>query len=363
MAAKGRNRILLGGAALLAVAFVACIPNQNEDNLYREQLLLARAAVTGWSLRCDGAAAKEDMNKPFCQEDDFQGDFDSLLWNGLLCASGGEVWACQAVRDSQSADGRVWRSPRLRHIENGDIDRPSFSRDMALGGLVYLVHSRDVVFGDAWSRYIEAQGGLCPDTSDTCWVGPQLYWLFNQVAEHVGFRKLPPLTAAFYRGNNRSLREDFSERLFADRSLLLQALALSGAAGVAHGFEFHLVGTHLYLLKRMGRWSELNQQTAEVLSNAQPRNPFYRFLAGESVNSLAPEVLAMIPPFQPRVRYLWTLEKKDTEVHPLVVYDQSMGWEFVFMINLLLAPEAVAVEEPRPEETLLDIVTFGFFPF
>ena len=66
-----------------------------------------------------------------------------VLFGGLLCAAN-DMRGCALVRDSQDSDGRWWRSPRRNPGNDGD-DK-SFSRDMSLGVLLYLVRSHD---GDA----------------------------------------------------------------------------------------------------------------------------------------------------------------------------------------------------------------------
>jgi hypothetical protein len=70
-------------------------------------------------------------------------DGDMTLFNGLLCAVG-ETIGCDGVRDSQSADGRWWRSPRRAYLRlespNADV---SFSPDQLLGVLLYAITTRD----------------------------------------------------------------------------------------------------------------------------------------------------------------------------------------------------------------------------
>src|SRR5262245_41908479 len=55
-----------------------------------------------------------------------------MLWAGLLCAAG-ERAQCDAIRASQTTDGRLWRSPSRVNVQTQN----SSSRDMLLGFLHY----------------------------------------------------------------------------------------------------------------------------------------------------------------------------------------------------------------------------------
>jgi hypothetical protein len=80
-------------------------------------------------------------------------DGDMTLFNGLLCYSGESI-ACDAVRRSQTSDGRFWRSP-LRaqtnnlHYEEGQRfsanqgHDKSFSDDMEAGVLLWAIKTKN----------------------------------------------------------------------------------------------------------------------------------------------------------------------------------------------------------------------------
>jgi hypothetical protein len=96
-------------------------------------------------------------------------DGDMTLFNGLLCYSGNQL-ACEAVRRSQTPDGRFWRSP-LRaqtgnlHYEGGTAylddtgNDKSFSPDMELGVLLYAIRTRDTSALSRWYNWISASRG------------------------------------------------------------------------------------------------------------------------------------------------------------------------------------------------------------
>ena len=73
------------------------------------------------------------------------------LFNGLLCASGYRR-GCEAVRLAQAPDGGWYRSPRL--INTRGENKTSFSRDMAMGVMLYLVETRDREAARRWLNWI-----------------------------------------------------------------------------------------------------------------------------------------------------------------------------------------------------------------
>ncbi|MBF0240536.1 MAG: hypothetical protein HQM12_22780, partial [SAR324 cluster bacterium] len=88
---------------------------------------------------------------------------DAILFNALLCASGEDL-GCDAVRRSQDAQGRWWRSPMHKGNEHA-TDTASFSKDHALGVLLYLAAVKEKPGYDArgqalaWQRYMLREGG------------------------------------------------------------------------------------------------------------------------------------------------------------------------------------------------------------
>ena len=87
--------------------------------------------------------SKEGTNRDPCD------DGDMTLFNGLLCLAG-ESAGCDAVRNSQGADGRWWRSPRRINWEAPIYD-VSFSPDQALGVFGYIIGTRDAAAFERWA--------------------------------------------------------------------------------------------------------------------------------------------------------------------------------------------------------------------
>ncbi|NBO38908.1 hypothetical protein EBU99_10035, partial [bacterium] len=139
---------------------------------YLNNVLERRSQIQGWSIRCGVSASKDD-----CEVG------DAVLFNGLLCLAGDEL-SCEAVRRSQGSDGRMWRAEfRLaRDAVN------SFSRDMAVGVLAYLVATRDTDLAKRWMVWIEQNDyRLCRESTDNrCDFTPGFWTLFRDVWEFLG---------------------------------------------------------------------------------------------------------------------------------------------------------------------------------
>lgn len=256
-----------------------------------------RDQIQNWSIRCGFSVAKDNC-----------GVGDAALFNGLMCFSGDEL-ACEAVRRSQGSDGRMWRS-ELRVA--GDAVN-SFSRDMALGVLAYLVTTRDTGLGQRWMTWIEQNDQrLCRESSDNrCVITPGLWSLFRDVWTYLGL----PLT--------RSM----------DQVLLLDSsfLTLMQAQFAPLGFEVHLTAVSLLLRYKMGQKSETLTSLASALVTRQPTNPFFVYLSEGPSHRTVRLTHAWCPTSAPAYKYEWSFERNSGESPWL----RSMGWECVMLINLL----------------------------
>jgi len=290
--------ILLG---FLFIHLTACGKKSRADEAPRDPspLETSRLGIELWAEKCQGGAAKKDC-----------GDGDSTLWNGLLCASG-EAFACDAVRASQDESGRVWRSPRLKGID----PKNTFSRDMGMGTLAYLAKSKNKDFGEKWTAFINSNKGLCEKENENCGVTSTFFWAYNNVAEHVGFSKL-----------KTSVIFGFADTSIDDAFLVVQA------NNTPSGYQTHLVGVHVYLRLLEGKWNDALQVAADVLHKREPQNIFFEYLSKGKSQSLATKLEDRLP-FGPNPgRSQWCWERTDSEN----ACKDSMGWDFIFAINLML---------------------------
>ena len=138
---------------------------------------------------CEGYVSKKNCD-----------DGDSTLFSGLLCLSGIDA-GCDTVKASQDSSGRFWRSPR-RIGDN--LGKPnSFSRDMALGVLAYLIKTKDTDSANAWIRWIDHNrpcllkiGRSCKyrglhryckaDNDHRCTITPAMFQLMYYTWEYIG---------------------------------------------------------------------------------------------------------------------------------------------------------------------------------
>ena len=146
---------------------------------------------------CNGYVSKADCD-----------DGDSALFAGLVCLAGMDD-GCRTVEDSQDDEGRFWRSPRRK---GGNLGRHnSFSRDMALGVLAYLVAESDKQAAIDWWAWIWANrpcglkiGSKClvygwprycrDDTDNRCLITPTMLGAMYRVWVYLGLK--PPALMA-----------------------------------------------------------------------------------------------------------------------------------------------------------------------
>jgi hypothetical protein len=284
-----------------------------------DDLAAARAFWEEVAPLCEGHPSKGDCD-----------DGDTTLFNGLLCAAGDQR-GCAAVRASQSADGRWWRSPRRAGGNLGEGN--SFSRDMSLGVMRYLVAARD---GAAANRWLDWIGRNRPCVTEKPW----------------------PLSGCLVRGPHRMCRDDSDGRCTmtpATWALLHRVwthLGLSPSGDMRDwegwdgdftaiearanepGYELHLKAVTVLLKQLMDVSRVPREELAAILFDKQPDNPFFRWL----VEGPSPRVRARVLEVCPRReggnafrKHQWAWER-DTASE---AWRESMGWDCLFMAHLL----------------------------
>jgi hypothetical protein len=230
-------------------------------------------------------------------------DGDAMLWAGLMVAVG-DIGPIKGVKQCQSKSGRLWRSP-LR--VNMQAINP-FSRDMALGFILYYQHTKDNEMADKWLQYIQKTGALFPpsESSDTRHIiSPSLWWLMS------------------YAGFNVPWYWEFTRFIFPLFNRLETYFT-------PRGYQRHLKGVSLLILAKAT--GKLDIKTANILYKADPQNAFFAWLAGDKENAiklnnqLESQFLA-----HNGEGHQWCWERADDEKAWL----DSMGWEFDFIRRLL----------------------------
>lgn len=317
------------------------------------------AAGSGW---------RSFPSKHSCEDHE---DGDMTLFNGLLCAAG-ETAGCDAVADAQRADGRWFRSPKRRAIlESGVCDdsfdsdpssagarqydrycRNTLSPDMALGIQLYVAATNDVrrlaqwtqwldehrpeakkVFGiivGLWPRY--CTDDVCrkePGTNDCvagessrgCTMRPGDLAVLGQTMRHF---KLPRVGLGF-----QELLDSASANTFT-------IAPLDGLLNDT-GFSLHLTGVTVLTLRRLGHTNDRLAQTAQILTERQPKNPFFAYLHEGSTPRVRDMTVAVCPDKIADIsqeRNEWAWERADSKD----AWRHSMLWDCIFMAKLLEQP-------------------------
>lgn len=276
-----------------------------------------------------GYAAKPSADQP-CD------DGDSVIFNGLLCFSG-DARACQAVGDSQDADGRWWRSPR-RAAGEGRVAKTSFSRDQLLGVVFYLIALNKTDPEQAkeralkWHTWIKANGdAVCTESGTTCRVAPLNWTLIARLFDHL---KLP-------------LDSNLKGYLGTESNkIIISVIQLLTKAG----FELHNYAATTLAFAEMGHAANVEGWSKAITKvKGMEDNPFMQ-LSGKivcagtckdktvlnepvSLDDIAINVIAKCPDVASTSsnRSQWGWERATAEE----AWKNSMGWDCVFLANLL----------------------------
>lgn len=282
----------------------ACASDEDENQHFEkipttDELAELRESIRPWATRC-----YEDFP---CQHNDDH----VTLYAGALCLSG-ETFACDIARASQDDSGRIWRSPRQDEIR----ERNTSSRDMFVGMLMYWTQVGDT--NSAWKayQYLSANDWkLCPNAKDNrCEMDPKQYkvaWqTYKNTFQRMGLKPTPTMNKAAKGGDN----------------VLLGQVKLSKP-----GYQLHLSALQIWARQVMDRDSSKTDKAARILVDRQPTNPFFRYIAGD-IDRAKQIVWEQCPREQTADPIHWKWAHRDE------VRDDrdSMGWDCIFMINLLL---------------------------
>ena len=230
-------------------------------------------------------------------------DGDSMLWAGLMQAVG-DTRSTLGIKMCQTSDGRLWRAPS--RVNNQPQN--SFSRDMALGFLLYVQASGDYAMADKWTTYIKSTGGLFPavESTDTRHIAtPALWWAMSYAGIKVplGYR----LTRCLLKPYNRF------ELKFTPR-----------------GYQTHLKAVMSLIMAIHD--GKRDTKFGKELSNREPKNPFYMWLAGRTNEAAAQNAFFKSEHAKnPGTGTQWGYQRDDDEE----AWRDSMGWDFLFIEMLI----------------------------
>ncbi|HYX37867.1 MAG TPA: hypothetical protein VE954_32590 [Oligoflexus sp.] len=260
-----------------------------------------------WAPLCEGHPSKGNCD-----------DGDATLFSGLLCLAG-EDQGCRAVKAAQDTTGKFWRSPRRVGVEASN----SFSRDMALGVLAYLVATKDTDAAQSWLQWIDQNsvcqiklGTVCQlktwrycreDSDARCLITPGMWSMMRRVWEYLGL----PL--------HKEMRTTGENTLVAE----------AGQAPL--GYALHLKAVIFFLYQKIGKNLPFEWDLIHTIAERQPDNLFFQYLQEGSSERLQQSLLALCPREAPGETRQWTWERDTAENAQL----QSMGWDCIFMGRLL----------------------------
>lgn len=257
-------------------------------------------------------------------------DGDMSIFGGLLCASG-ESLGCGLVRNSNSDDGRFWRSPR-RVGEADTNDHASFSGDQMKGVIAFLVHTSEFQRLDGLLRYLrgnptkvptnahvlETGYSSCPNYGPnfTCFVGGFDWFALGALAKKA---KLEASLPADY--------EAMMKRYgFTYDGLVWESLITN------NGYRLHLIAVQVHLLRILGETDPRLALVARILAGREPNNAFMVYLhlgADERVRQIA-DGKCLAP--ENRTDFTdWQWQRAEAD-H---AWSRSMVWDCVFLYGLL----------------------------
>jgi hypothetical protein len=102
------------------------------------------------------------------------------------------------------------------------------------------------------------------------------------------------------------------------------------------GYSQHLVAVEIFLYRKLGVKNPLIDETAKLLSNKQPKNPFFAYLAEGPTDKVRDLVLTECPSTDAEAaaspRSQWAWEREDREQ----AWEKSSMWDCIFMEKLLV---------------------------
>jgi hypothetical protein len=359
------------------------------------KLALLKNAATLWESEgnlptCEGFPTKRNPDHAENDSRYLCNDGDMTLFSGLLCAAG-DKRGCDAVFAAKNSEGRWFRSPR--RSKDSSIDQAeakdgvaSFSPDMALGVQLYLATTKDIMSGTQWYQWLdrnrpcwlfsEPNCGLPSNVNDMlenvfkvgrienirgwprfcrddvkemgCTMRPGDLAILEETriglgikdnnAEECNWKNSSDIFNLQYWSamlNFENITKGGFFKLLDINCNKAAPWVASGALLNKPGFPQHLVAVEILLAKKLGIQDPLQEQSARILTQNQPNNPFFSYLVEGATDKVADLVIKQCPSTQAEIdqskKYQWSWERNDSE-H---ANKNSVLWDCVFMVKLL----------------------------
>ncbi len=315
-------------------------------------------------------------------------DGDSVLFNGILCASGDQR-GCDTVKRSQTADGRFWRSPRRAQTNNlgqGDsnIDDLSFSDDQNLGVLLYVVTKNDTDALNSWMKWLDDnrpkhvgllnQPGLprycLPQGKDNCTLQPIYRDMIWEVATYYKLA-IPDSIQNYHQSITQATFPlgDILNYLLSILAIPPEYIAggltgdnyidspvtskLATQAKFEVGFALHLDAVRALILKKIGKTDPALTNAISNITTREPNNAFFQYVNEGATQKVADLVVKYCPSYahpvkdlNERIDYLWEQKNSAQWTVPFAHLDddkcqtnctrsvRTMLWDCIMMRNL-----------------------------
>lgn len=282
----------------------ASLPN-HYPNYYPTEFKTLKAALLAEAPTCQYSPDFVGPSKNTCWNmGTGSGDADMMLFAGLLCFSGEEI-GCETVRRSVGANGKPWRSP-------GRVDKDpdnTFSRDMFLGLMAYLVKTHDTGLAQRFETWFNNNNHqLC---LNACRMELTTWGLMGEVWKHIGL----PRSTAMLKGQ---LHDDQLQNL--------------SVAWLEHGYTEHLLAVTILIRQHIGSYTDLLEGAADRLVLKNPSNPMFRYLVEGNSRKVQEDTLKLCS-IIPIEKVEWIFEELPEKG------SKSMGWDYLFLIGLMISED------------------------
>lgn len=300
----------------------------------RAEPLIAPDLVAWWRANAPTCKAPDGFEFPAKQHKDGScDDGDITLFSGLLCTAG-ETAGCEAVRRSQAASGQWFRSPRRAQTNNLGLNN-SFSHDMALGVQHYVAHTSDIAALERWMIWLDFHRVCWIGAGNNCVKSPFLRYCTNDSENGCTLRPgdLAVLGSMAYRYSAWPPSQNVADLLDQARNHVFDITAISANLN-KEGFSQHLTGVEILLLRKINLNDAKLDAAAWILSNKQPKNPFFKYLSQGATPAVATLVMTSCPAKGSdlsKEKNEWSWERADSEQ----AWKNTMLWDCIFMADLL----------------------------
>lgn len=334
-----------GVAELVMQASIASAPKPSGLPVERSKLETLIAATTPMLPRKKSTRIVGYTFPSSIKADGTPDDGDLAISGGLICR-GGDDEGCKQVQNSQGPDGAFWRSPDRVGLPSEDPKSATFSGDQFKGVALALARTGDGEAFDRWLKFIAGTRGMIPDARSggapayrSCKEDPS----FVCVLSSDEWATLALLARRLGRPSDALPEEVRGEPYpYGWSPKLLEWQALANEVG----YQLHLIGVQVLLLRELGVTDDALSRASAVLAARQPHNPFYLYLhAGRDkivsdrlLEQCQPDVLA---PLKPRFSWVWQHESADKRWGK-----DPMIWDCQFVARLLVE-DALTASIPK----------------